>query len=194
MKSLKNIMIVAKVFKILCLIMFILTIIAASFIVLTMATYAEIVNSGIVIDGKTIAEMLAEKGITTPLMYLAMSVSLVGCGLVIFSSKNIELYCKKILESGNPFTREMVKHTKHVALVQVIVSGSVIVVSFLLNTILKGVFKDQIAATPSVPGFVCGFIALVLLILSFFLEYPVEVEEQRKEQRENQINPEDYQE
>lgn len=193
MKSLKNILATAKVFRIILLILFILSIIGESFILIGMLTYGSIAT-GIVIDGKTVADMLAEKGITMSLAYLSMSIALIAGALAIFTAKYLELYCKRILATGTPFTREMVKDTRLVARVVIIVAASVFVVCMIVNAIFKGVYGDQITQTPGYPGWSEIFVGLALYILSFFMEYPVEVEEQRKEQREGQINPEDYQE
>ena len=198
MKSLKNILIVMKICRVICLILFILAIIGATGVVIGMATMPLVKDLPVPGKDLTVEQYLFEEhGITFPALYYAMGLGLIGSGVSIYLTKHLELYFKKIIAAGTPFSHECVKDTRHCALVHAIFSASELVLCVIFSIIMCAIFKECSQIKGNNLGWGSGImVSLLLLIFSFFFEYPVELSEklEPKEENNTEIEPEDYQE
>lgn len=196
MKSLKNIILTAKIARIIFLILFIIAIIGTAGIVLTMGLLP-LVKDFQVEAGVTFEQYLFEKyGLTYPQIYYTFGAYLVTTGTSIYLMKHLEHYFHDIVKAGTPFSRECVKETRKCALVHVIVATSSVLVTFLYGIIMAAIFPEVKFLSSHVRGGTGILLALILLIFSFFFEYPVELNEKLevKEEKNPEIEPEDYQE
>ena len=135
MKSLKVIQVLAKIAWIICKILFILFIIGGVGCVMGLSLFA-IVQGVKVNADQTVAQLLAEKGIQTPLAYAAMAAGLISCGGGAFLAKYTELFFKEELDVGTPFKHDMVKKMRKVAIVNICVSLGLAIVSSCVVSIV----------------------------------------------------------
>ena len=104
MKSLSVIQILAKIARIICLIVFICCIIGAVGCAVGLLVFG--VSKDLVIqDGKTLADLLAEKNVPIVMAYSGMAVGIVACGVEAFLAKHAELFFKRDIANGTPFDK-----------------------------------------------------------------------------------------
>ena len=180
MKSLKVIQILSKIAWVICIIVFICAIIgtvgcAIGLIVLPLT------KDMVVQDGKTLAQLLIDRGTNIETAITACAVGLVGCGAGIALSKITELFFKKELALGTPFKAEVVHDMRRLALIHIITSLAVIIVLGIAIAVVK-YFNPQLGAFRSYLGGTI-LLGIFLLILSLFCDYGVEMETPKVEDK-----------
>ncbi len=189
MKSLNRILILIKVVRVLCLILFGLSIAGAAGCIAAIPLLVFLKDTPLP-DGTTIATNLLKNGITVNMAYTYMACSVLWSGVSIFLSYYIASYLKKVLIEKTPFTRMNVKRTRKVAVVHICVNLAAIVLTSIACAITVALDSEITKMTYN-SYYSLGF-PIFLLILSLFLEYPVEKEELSKKREEEALKPEDY--
>ena len=164
-------MILTKVAYVLTIIAFVCCIIGVAGSVVGMSLLW-LVKDAVIQDGKTIADVLLEKGLTVNAAYVSMANSVLVCGVGIFMALYIGKFYKGVVNDGTPFKRETVKNMRKVAIVYLIVSVATCIMCGLCIGIARAIDKTM----PKVDinnWFSLGF-SIFFLILSLFVEYPVE--------------------
>ena len=177
MKSLKRILILVKICRIVCYVLFGCFIAGAAGCVVGMIILNAIkdVTFG---SGESITTELAKNGMTINGCYAMLAGGVIGCAAGIFLSIYTANFFKKVIDEGTPFKRPLVKELRIVGLVNVLVNiGASILVGITFG-IAKAI-DPGIGRLENYSGVSIVF-GLVLLLLSLFTEYPVEVEESKQ--------------
>lgn len=177
MKSLKTIQVLAKIARIICLILFVTSIIGVVGSTIAIISYPY-VQDVIVSEGKTVAQLLSEKGLGIKHVYFSLATSLAGCGLNVFLAKYTEVFFKKELEIGTPFHTGIVKSMRKMALVHIISSIAFAVavgIAVAFMEVFGGVKINIEYSNLSTIGFGLSF-----LVLSLFCQYGAEVQVKRE--------------
>lgn len=175
MKSLRIIQVLAKICRIVCIIVFVACIIGAAgcFVALVILP---IVKDIVVHDGKTIAELIAQDGKTNVnTIIAACGMGLFGCGVEIFLAKYNELFFKKEIEVGTPFKKDIVKEMRIVAVVNIAVSLSAVIMVGIALGIVRALVRD-LQHFDNYIGTPIGY-GIALLIISLFCDYGAELNE-----------------
>ena len=157
MKSFKRIEILVKVLWILSLIVFVLNIIGAAEIeTSTPHGYKTMNEAQITFDfafnGKTIAQMLAEKNVSVNSAYTGLAIGIFNCIVGAFLSYYLYLFFKKHSDRGVVIDKPLVKETRKVSLVYIIVSLSAAVLSGIGIGIATAKATESIARQPEAKG------------------------------------------
>ena len=171
MKSLRIIQILAKIARVICIIVFVCSIIGAVGCISGLIALP-LTQDAIVIDGKTLAEYLLEKDIPIEKAYAAMATGLASCGVSIFLSKYNELFFKREIELGSPFNDEIVKRMRKVAIVNIVVSLVLSVACAISISIVENVTKINMSFRFDYFSSI-GY-GISLLIISLFCDYGAE--------------------
>lgn len=174
MKALRIIQVLAKVMRVICLVIFILTIIGAVFTLLGLII-VPVLQDQVLYDGKTLQMLLLEKNISMAQVYAGLSVGLLSTGVGIFLAKYNESFFAYEIKEGTPFKMEVVKRTRKNALVNIIVSISLVILSIIVVGIISGIYKTKFNFNYSLVSSV-GY-GLALLVISLFCEYGAEKDE-----------------
>lgn len=177
MKSLNRIQILIKICRIVCYILFGCFIAGVAGCVLGMIilNFVKDINLG---NGTTITTELAKNGITINGCYAMMAAGIVGCGVGIFLSIYTANFFKKILDEGTPFKRSIVKETRIVGLVNVLVNIAASILIGIGFGIAKAI-DPGIGKLANYSGVSITF-GIILLLISLFIDYPVELEESKQ--------------
>ena len=174
MKSKKRIEVLVKVLWILCLIVFICCCVGAVGCVIGLGVFSAV--QGIEFDGKTIADMIVEKGVSVNDAYTGMAIGLFHCVVEGFLAMYLGLFFKKHSEKGVVFDKPLVKETRTVAIVYVIVSLAASILSGVGVGIAK-VYDKTISVKSG--GYISLAFAVCMLIVSLFLDYIADIEAQK---------------
>ena len=173
MKSLKIIQVLAVICRVICIIVFVACIIGAVGCLLGL-TILPIVKDVVVHDGKTIAELIAEDGKTTVETIIAgCGVGLFGCGVEIFLAKYNELFYKKEIAVGTPFNKEIVRDMRILALVNILVSLTAVIMVGIALGIVRALVRD-VQHFNNYIGTPIGY-GIALLVISLFCDYGAEL-------------------
>ncbi|MBO4285904.1 MAG: hypothetical protein J5880_01055 [Bacilli bacterium] len=173
MKSLKIIQVLAVICRVICIIVFVACIIGAVGCLLGF-TILPIVKDVVVHDGKTIAELIAEDGKTTVETIIAgCGVGLFGCGVEIFLAKYNELFYKKEIAVGTPFNKEIVRDMRILALVNILVSLTAVIMVGIALGIVRALVRD-VQHFNNYIGTPIGY-GIALLVISLFCDYGAEL-------------------
>ena len=175
MRSFKRIEILVKVLWILCLIVFVLNNIGAVGCAIGLGVFAGV--QGLAFNGKTIAQMLAEKNVSVNSAYTGLAIGIFNCIVGAFLSYYLYLFFKKHSDRGVIIDKPLVKETRKVSLVYIIVSLSAAVLSGIGIGIARA-FDKSIHVNNG--GFISLAFALCMLIVSLFLDYIADLNEQKK--------------
>lgn len=189
MRSLRAIQIISKILRVLCIIVFICAIIGTAGCIIALPTLGAVVD--IPFDDTSIREILLEKGINVDSVYVYISIGLLNCIVVGFLAKWNELFFKREIEDGTPFSLRVVKDMRTTSIINIAVSlGAAIIAGIVIGVCEK-----------AIPGFAKGRVdygnasgitfGIVLLVISLFCQYPVETATEVKSKEET-INKEDY--
>lgn len=176
MKSFKRIELLVKILWILCLVVFVLNIIGAAGCVIGLGVFAGV--QGLAINGKTIAQMLAEKNISVNSAYTGLAIGIFHCAVGAFLSYYLYIFFKKHSDGGLVIDKPLVKETRKVSLVYIIVSLSAAVISSIAIGIARAF--DKSINVNNGGGFISIAFAICMLIVSLFLDYIADLEEQKK--------------
>lgn len=174
MKSLRIIQALAKIARIICLIVFILCIIGAAGCLIGIIVVSSLRNV-VLYEGKTLNDILIENRATFESVIAALIVGLLSTGVGIYLSKYNELFYKRELAVGTPFKMEVVKDIRKVSVVNIVVSFSLAVVATITVLIISGVTGVHVEVSYSLFGTI-GY-GLVLLLISLFAQYGAEIDE-----------------
>ena len=171
MKSLKNIQLLVKILRIISLVVFILCIIGAAGCALALIIVP--VCQDIKIMGeKTLQMLLLEKNVHMYQVYCGLCIGFVSCGVGIFLSRYNELFFEEELSVGTPFTFPMVKKTRKVALVNIIVSLCSSILAAIVVGIICAIYRSKYSFNYGLFSTI-GF-GLALLVISLFTQYGAE--------------------
>lgn len=174
MKSLRIIQALAKIARIICLIVFILCIIGAAGCLIAIIVVSSLRNV-VLYEGKTLNDILLENRATFEAVLAALIVGLLSTGVGIYLSKYNELFYKRELAVGTPFKMEVVKDMRKVSVVNIVVSFSLSVVATITVLIIAGVTGVHVEVNYSLFGTI-GY-GLILLLISLFAQYGAEIDE-----------------
>lgn len=169
MKSLNIIQTLAKIGRIICIVLFILGIIGAAGSVLGLSLFP--IMQGVIVaePNKTLADYLLEKGIRLFDVYSSLAIAIAFSGLSIFLCKYTELLLNEQIKLGTPFDHSYVKKMRKYALISVI---TCVCVNILVAVILALVgFFTQTKFTYNAGSFSTIGWGIAILILSLFCEY-----------------------
>lgn len=172
MKALRIIQILAKIARIICLIVFIACIVGASISLLGLILIP-LCKGTVIYENKTVEVLIAEKGLPLYLAITNCAVGFISCCTGIFLGKYNELFLKEEIELGTPFTRDMVKKMRKVAIVDIIASFALALVCGIGIAIVQYVNHAEVEFKYEFMSFVSFGISL--LIISLFCEYGAEV-------------------
>lgn len=177
MRSLRVIQVLAKIMRVVCIVLFVCCIVGAS-ACLTALIVLPIIQNIVVQDGKTIADLMVENGVVIPDMYAGIVVGLLGAGVGIFLNKYNELFFEEEIRVGTPFDHDIVRSMRKTGLVNIIASGALVITAGIAVGIVSAIFQTKIKFEYSLFAAV-GF-GLLLLILSLFADYGAELEDKLK--------------
>ena len=177
-KTLNTIQVFAKIGRVLCKIMFILSIVGAASCAIGIASLAVGTTEVLKIGGVTIhglIEKSAEMSMGT--MYTSMTVGWVFCMGEIFVAKIAENYFKHEIEAGTPFTLNGAKEMLMLGLVSVCISvGSKIIAEiayFIMSRSLSDVAEMNLGDYSSVS------LGITFILVSFLCKYAAELQNDR---------------
>lgn len=179
MKSLKIIQILAKILRVIFIVVFIACIVGASFCLLGLILLP-IFQGTVIYEGKTFEVWLMDRDIPLYEAYLAVSTGLLSCGVGIFLGKYNELFFKEEIELGTPFSKDIVRKMRMVALINIIASFALGIVVGIGVGIVKAVNHSDFEFKYELLSFV-GF-GLALLVISLFCDYGAEAIEPKVEE------------
>ena len=174
MKSLKNILLLYKIVRIVLIVCF------AAFIagIVGCAIGAGVLHlvADVSFNDTSIRAELLKNGITLNMAYTYLAVGALGCAINAFLSLYVAFFVKKVLDEGTPFTRPLLKEMRRVALVDIIVNiGGAILVGIAFG--IAKAFDKSMGDFHNYGAFSIA-LGLWMLITSLFIEYPIEKEEQ----------------
>ena len=178
MRSLRRIQILCKAGKIICLVLFILSIIGCASCLISLPFLGLL--KGFSFDGQTFEEWLAEEGMNMPTLYAAVIVGAVVSGEGIFLTKYNQIFFGKELKEGTPFTGSFVKYMRKVAIVNICVSLGVAIVLAISVAICRALLPIN-AFNYSTYSVSTIWFGICLLVLSIFIEYPIEEQNAKEE-------------
>ena len=189
MKSLKRVQTLFKVARILCLIFFILAIVAASGCLIAFIVLPSI--SGLPAgNGKTVADIIEQNAGPMYLIYANIATGLMFSGACIFLTKYSELFFREVEKIGTPFRHEVGKKMRKVGLVSIIVALSV---SLLIVIVVASIIAANRGSGSADFSFGFSiFYGIFLLILSLFCDYGADLEEAKSQEDPNLIGPGDF--
>ena len=191
MKSLRIIQILAKVARIICLVLYILCIVGASGCAIALIVLPIFQNLPMA-DGKTLADLLLEKGTQMFEIYLWVAIGLLSCGVGIFIFRYNQVFFEKEIALGTPFDMEIVKKMRKLALVCVITS---VAYSIVCAIIVSSVYAaNHVTASYRYETFSSISYGLFMLVLSLFCEYGAEINAKPKELSEENKEEENKEE
>ncbi len=167
-KNLKILQVLAKIGRILSTIVFVCGIVGAAgclFGIISLASGVEVIKIGDLTLGGIIEN---EAGMSMGTLYTAMACSAIVCGGEIAIAKFAELYFKKELVAGTPFTDDGAKELFRLGIITVCVSfGSYVLASIchgIMAALLTDVSKYGLADTTSFG------LGIVFIVVSFILK------------------------
>ena len=172
MKSLRIIQILVKIVRIICIVLFVLFIVGAAGCALSLIILPIIQNIE-VSEGKTIADLMVEKGVVISTMYGSIVIGLLSCGVGIFLAHVNRLFFEEELKVETPFDKDIVKKMRVNALINIIASIALSITAGIVVGIVKAVsgnnteFRFELLST-------VGY-GLFLLVLSLFCDYGAEL-------------------
>ena len=177
MKSIRIIQVLAKIARVICIIVFVCSIVGAvgcmvGLIVLPLC------KDIVVSDGKTLAELLIEKDMPLYKVYCALAVGLTSCGVSIFLAKYNELFYKREIEIGTPFNKEVVRDMRKTAIVNIITSLVLVIACSIAVAVVSNINKADMSFKFEYFSSI-GY-GITLLILSLFCDYGAELNQKQE--------------
>lgn len=188
MKSIEKIKTMYKIFKIICLVVFILNIVAA-FILVMSITLLPFIENFIIQNGKTIAEILFENNITIPYAYSSLALALYGVGFTIYYSIHLQHVFKKLGEFDNPICQNGLIILKETARAHFTLGAIELLVGIIFVIIMNSIYHFELSNTH---GIVAITVSLIFYFVSLFVEYSIEFEKINHKEKQEEIDPEDY--
>ena len=187
MKTLRAIQILAKIARILALIIFICCCVGVGGCVLALIILPILepsIKDVVIQDGKTVNEVLAQSGITFTFIYTAIGVGLTACIVTAIIAKFTELFFKEQIDKGTPFDMEIVKSMRKLAIIQICISIGYSIVLAIVLAVLAAFFPEIKQIKWSYAGAI--WLGVFFLILSLFAEYGTEKDEKKEIMDNNQ--------
>ena len=187
MKSLKIIQTLCKIARVICIIIFVLSIIGAAGCLIGIILMPALKDE-VIYNHKTLEQLLEKNGTNFNVALTAMIMAFVVCGVSIFLSKYTELFFKKEIEVGTPFNKDIVRRMRVLGVVH-------IVTGILTTVIVSSVIAIAVASNPDVENsrnfnlsnVSSLWFGIAMLIISLFANYDVEKEEALKKESETNV-------
>lgn len=171
-KTLKTIQVLAKIGRVLSLIVFIACIVGASGCVLGLITFILGVGE-ITIDGVTLKSILEiEAGISQETLYIVMIGAVFACASEAVVAKFAEIYFKNEIAKGTPFTFEGQKELFRLGIISIAVPLGCDIVVGIIQGILLVIFTSATQTEISVTATI-GY-GVAFLITSLLIRYSLE--------------------
>lgn len=182
MKTLKTIQGLAKAGKIISKVLFILTIIGfcgCALGIVMVAAGAEVVK----IAGENLEQILIEQAQTTlGTVYASMAAAMVLCAGEAVLCKFSEIYFKRELQAGTPFTFAGAKELTRLGILAICIPLGAQIIAFIVYAIMSAVLKD--VAPINIDNYGSVMLGAALLLTSLICKYGAEQAELIKEKSE----------
>lgn len=179
MNTLKALQTLAKIGKILSTIVFIISIVGASFCLLGILCLA-IIPDGFTIGGTTVHGLIEQKADwSLPTCYLALVQGVLLCAGEAVLAKFAERYFKRELDAGTPFTLDGSKELMRLGILAICIPIGTSILAAIVYGIFRAVTKD--VTDPDIDNSTSIILGVMLIVGSLLCRHGAEVSEKPSE-------------
>ncbi|MBR2278722.1 MAG: hypothetical protein IJ872_05860 [Eubacterium sp.] len=187
MKALNTIQTISKIAKVISKIIFICSIVGLCLCIAGIISLA-IGTEGLKLGGVTIQGILQDKGdISDGTLYAGLARAIVYCIGTIFISKFSELYFKKELEAGTPFTFDGAKEMLRLGILSVCITIGQEIIASIVYSVISNTHTDvaPMSEIDASGGVATG---IALIVISLICKYGAELIHNKTEENNENIS------
>ena len=144
-KSLRAIQILAKIARIIFMIIFVACIVGAAGCLIGFIVLPIVQNIVVDGNGKTVADVMIENRVLPANVYGSMTAGIIGCGGGIALGWINQKFYQEEIALGTPFEIGIVKKMRKVAIINIVVSASVSLLSVTATSIVLFALKGNMS-------------------------------------------------